>query len=174
MTLLQHARIVELSPEAAADVDLVKHELPNFMLSALQRFYPAFEDWYRRKVIPSFLARRRTIFIASGEGIEGVSIVKHPVTTASHAKLTSFFVARVARGRGLGTRLLDQTCSFLDSQRFSSTIVTVPEEAFEGTEGSRFVALLGQAGFRVISTALGRYRLGKVEYVLERHGRVLG
>ena len=140
--------IVKLSPG-----DLVESYT---FVRRLEGYYPGFRSWFAKKVYPGCHLGTRAAFACLNEmqQLVGIAIVKRE---KGEQKICTLFVEPSYAGRGIGTRLLNTSVTWLEDL---SPIITVDESRL----GS-FGKILTANGFRVTSRILDLYSVGRIEYI---------
>jgi GNAT superfamily N-acetyltransferase len=116
--------------------------------------YPGFEAWYWDTVV-SGLGRDRAIFVEwISEKIAGVVIAKR---TFEERKLCTVWVDEHLRNRGVASRLIDRSCSWLET---NSPMLTIPSERL-----GEFTGILKSRQFRQTQVLDAYYRPGSREHV---------
>lgn len=119
----------------------------------LRGFYPDFDEWFMRKVVPN-LGVTREIFLAKiGKDIAGICIIKN---CEQEKKICSLRVFEPYRGQGVGTALVKHA---LDVLKDDYPLVTVPEESL-----TQYKPFFRKFKFQLKDSYDGYYRLGKKEY----------
>lgn len=127
--------------------------LLNAYLDVFTRFYPDFDEWFMRKVVPN-LGVTREIFLAKiGKDIAGICIIKN---CEQEKKICSLRVFEPYRGQGVGTALVKHA---LDVLKDDYPLVTVPEEFL-----TQYKPFFRKFKFQLKDSYDGYYRLGKKEY----------
>lgn len=110
-------------------------------LAHLQATYPAFSQWFHKKVVPGLGNGTRNILSASTDKeILGIAIAKR---TEVEQKLCTLWVADHYRNHGVGIRLMREAMIWLGTERPTAS---APESA------SDIHRLLAKLGFTVTST----------------------
>lgn len=130
------------------DVDLVWQ-----FLADLERYYPDFEAWFYKKVLPDLVSGKREIIIKKADDqISAIAILKK---YADENKICTFRVAENFKGKGLGTELMRESLEWLGCTK---PLITVNEENADEFEG-----FLKKFDFKESLTLTGEYRYGKKE-----------
>lgn len=163
-------RIARLQPQHSEDMLLVRELLFVFIERHLGLYYPDIGYWYHQKVLPGFAAGNRIIHVVwDGQIISGVSILKLAQIPSKPDKISSFYLLPTLRRRGIGAMLMQRTLE-ASQCKIKAVLITVPEERLaENTEEGRHLAgFLSSHNFRRVASLVGKYRPGKLEYVLLR------
>lgn len=124
------------------------------LTSALDVFYPDFNDWYWNKVTPSTVTGNSQIILAEeNDRVVGVAMIK----AGPDPKLRCLRVLPEYAHRGIGIHLIDKSLKLLDHDK---PVITIPEEKIH--ELSRIV--VNRFGFDLTHVDRGLYRPGKLEY----------
>lgn len=124
-------------------------------LRHLETFYPQFPSWFWAKVVPGCRDQsRRILQVSAGERLAGLAILKR---SPFERKVCTLWVARFARGRGFGQRLLSDSLDWLEADK---PLITVCQERLHELQ-----PLLVKFGFRLEQAAQSLYRPGRFEYV---------
>ena len=124
------------------------------LLSCIDKKYPAFLDWYTKKVIPSLICGSRNIIIAmSSDEVIGFSIIKK----AEERKICTLWVAEPARGNSIARELVRNSIAALNTDR---PLISVPEEDMFALS-----SIFHDLGFIHTASYFGYYRNGIFEHV---------
>jgi GNAT superfamily N-acetyltransferase len=123
-------------------------------LAEVGDLYPGFEAWYWETVIPG-IGRDRAIFVEwNSDKIAGVVIAKRSL---EERKLCTVWVDDGFRSRGVASRLLDQSCSWLGT---GAPMLTIPSESL-----GEFAGILKAGQFCRTQVLDAYYRFGSREHV---------
>ena len=122
-------------------------------LSGAKNFYPNFEDWYFKKVVPDLFCGKRIIISENrNDNIAGVAILK----LNTEKKLSTLKVSPEYLNRGIGLKLFEKSFQLLETEK---PFLTVSEEKL-----SEFKKLFDYYDFKMTSVHDSLYRIGKKEY----------
>lgn len=124
-------------------------------LGEVAAYYPGFDAWYWRKVVPGAADGSRLVDTVVRDGVTvAVAISKK---AKDEMKLCALFVRQEARGQGHGIRLLDRACLWLGTDK---PLATIPEERMPA-----FAKIVRERDWVMTGTLLSAYRPGRIEYV---------
>jgi len=130
---------------------LFTDEIYKKISSAIQ-YYPNFENWYYRNVIPSILnGDKEFIFELRNNRIVGLAIIKH-----SEQKLCHLSIFDEYQNRGYGLKLFEKSFQALGTNK---PYLTVSEEKYV-----EFKRIFNYYGFKLKDKKLNTYRKNKYEY----------
>lgn len=136
---------------APKDFDITKI---NAALNEVAPLYPDFEDWFNNKFLPSFYVGKREILYAySDDKLCGISLIKK---TEEENKLCTFYILSEARGKGLGSDLLDKSLEYFQNE---STIISVSNERL-----TELYPMLSSKGFVLDNCIEHMYRHENIEH----------
>jgi len=136
-------------------------------------YYPTFDTWYHRSIIPGFARGSRDILIVKEtsfpENIAGIAILKTAEKPFKNNKICSLYITPLARGHGTGAKLIAESLAILQQRsRSPRVIITVPEEGLRYfSHEPQFERFLEDRGFLLKERVLGRYRPCKVEFIYQ-------
>lgn len=138
----------ELSGVALSDMQKIY-----LQLSGAKEFYPNFEDWYFKKVVPDLFCEQRILVSeVRDNNIAGLAILK----VNHEKKLSTLKVSPKYINKGIGLKLFEKSFQLLETEK---PFLTVSEEKL-----SEFKKLFDYYDFKMTSAHDNLYRIGKKEY----------
>jgi len=138
----------ELSGVILSDMEKVY-----LQLSSAKEFYPNFENWYIRKVVPDLYHKRRVIISEiRDDKIAGLAILK----LDDEKKLSTLKVSSEYLNKGIGLKLFEKSFQLLETEK---PFLTVSEEKL-----IEFKKIFNYYDFELTSVHNNLYRKGKKEY----------
>ncbi|OAG75630.1 hypothetical protein Amal_03183 [Acetobacter malorum] len=153
--------LVVMSGDAYADA-LFEDCWAALTSDSIENFYPSFRAWYYGKVIPDVrLGRRQLSVVRSFDRVIALAIAKND---EKEKKICTIWVDPIARGRGNGARIIDQSLKFLGTDH---PLITVPEE-----KNKYFLSLMQKYRFEKKQSIRGLYRPNAVEVIYNEQFKV--
>lgn len=122
--------------------------------------YPGGDAWLDSRLADVLDGRAECWVAAAGDQVAGTVIL---TPKSSALKLSTIFVAPLARGRGIGGRLMDETIAAACRHGCSEVYVTVAEHKVSLLE-----PLLTSRGFIRTAVEADRYGPGRTEVIYSR------
>ena len=124
-------------------------------LSDLNKYYPNFNSWFFKKVIPDCsIGNRKIIIKKSADKIVAVAILKKSI---EERKICTFRVSEKAKRNGVGKELMLESLEWLQCNQ---PLITVNEE-----NASEFEYFLRKFDFQKQSVLTNLYRPNKKEII---------
>lgn len=127
-------------------------------LSDAKKFYPNFEDWYLKKVVPDLVCGQRILISEIRDNnIAGLAILK----VNNEKKLSTLKVTSNYLNKGIGLKLFEKSFQILETEK---PFLTVSEEKLV-----EFKKIFDYYNFKLTSTHDSLYRSGKKEYFFNEY-----
>lgn len=135
----------ELSPDKIKSIDSLIEEQRDY--------YPDFNYWIRRVIVGVRNGERKIIVAKDNDLIVGVIILKR---MKNENKISTIFVDKEYRGKGIGTELIKRSKDFFDEDVVP--IITIPEHSVES-----FSFWIDSGKFVLNKKIHNMYKMGHVE-----------
>ena len=161
-------RVKKLDGKNRVHQKLVQNDIYKLLHHNLGQFYPKYTTWYKEKIIKGFKQGNRIILvIRDADIVQGVSILKTPNSKWNN-KICCFYISHEHRDRGLGKLLMHNSLQVYHSSK-KPIIMTVPEEKLvDPADSKSYLDFLRKYNFDITEKIIGKYRPGKIEFVLMR------